>query len=123
MGLCETWITEKTDPLCMALDESAKAPTATQCRIGYAGVAWIMNPLLQYRKMDKYATLTIQFITVKVGDIIMTVLYVRPRAAKDEELFVFNKLNHMSGSITIVMGNQNARLRNGIIEVTLGVTE
>lgn len=109
LGLCETWMTKKDEHMREALDVTVDALNQELQRPGYWGVALILNPVIAYKKIDQYASPTIQYATVSVANMIVTVLYISPRAQKDEELEVLARINQLNGGTAIIMGDLNAR--------------
>lgn len=69
----------------------------------------VLNPLLEYRKIDQYASQRIQYVTVAVAEMIITVLYISPRTKKDEETKVLTRVKQFNGGKAVIMGDLNAR--------------
>lgn len=109
LRLCETWVASKSDPMCEALDETEEAPKEAASRRGYGGVAWILHPLMHYRLIEKSSSPTVQYITIRHRKLTMTVLYISPKAKKEEEQIVLNRLNRISGGKAVIMGDLNSR--------------
>lgn len=109
LGLCETWIRNEGDPLLMAVDKTTEAATQAKHTRGYGGVALIINPVLPYKMIEKRTSPTIQWITVRVVGLMLTVIYVSPRPRKEEEVDAFSKKNSKNDCKAIVMGDLNAR--------------
>lgn len=93
LGICETWIKDDQDPARHALDETAIAPSSRKAKSGRRGVSLVVNLVLRYKTVDKLATQTIQFISVKLSAIKTTVMYLSPSADKNEEAEVFSQTN------------------------------
>lgn len=108
-GICETWIREKDDALVKALDVTAEPSGLKAEQRGYGGVAMIINPLLPYEMIDKIATATTQAVTVKINNMTCSTAYISPRAKKHEENEILQRLNKISATSAIIIGDLNAR--------------
>lgn len=61
----------------------------------------IVNPLLLYEIRGKYATTTVQVIMV-------TIIYISPRATAKEESEALDRLHRLSGTRAVITGAMNA---------------
>lgn len=93
LGICETWLRKKDAMAREALDETEEAPESLQGRRGFGGVAFILNPIVKYTIVDRFSSRTIQFISIRIGRTSLTVIYVSPRAGKEEEEHVLGRIN------------------------------
>lgn len=112
LGISETWIRECDRKLKDSLDDSTEPPPVARMNRGYGGVRIIINPVLPFTSVRKYPSQTIQALTVRVLSIVVTTIYISPRAKRDEEKEVLEKIQKMSGGCPIVMRDLNARHTN-----------
>lgn len=108
LAVCETWIKNAEDPVVEALDVRVQAPLTSVGR-GHGGVGLIVNPLITFEVMTKIARPEIQAVTVKMGSVVVTSIYVAPRAKKEEEIQVMDMINRISGDKAVIMGDMNSR--------------
>lgn len=76
LGVCDSWMNRNSSQAHLALEEAVDAPVGAQPGKGYAGFVLFVNPVLQYKVVNKYSTATIQLIRILVGSVILTTFYI-----------------------------------------------
>lgn len=111
LSLCQTWMQADDKDLQQALDVHASTGQPHKYYRAVGGVALIINPIMPFEVIDK----TIQpFVSKHYGKnagMVVTVIYVSPKAKQCEEGTILRRLNKLSNSQAFIIGDLNARHR------------
>lgn len=109
LGICETWMRPKETNQMKMLNEVASTIQEKPTTRGYGGVALMIHPLIRYTLITKAAERTHQYITIRTGDVHITILYMAPANAKETDRKIWEEVTSIAKGKAIIMGDINAR--------------
>lgn len=107
--LSETWMRPCDVELASMVDDFVFGPIDNAKNRGFGGVAVVVSPLLEYEKVTKSATNTIQSITIRAKGVTVSGLYVSPKAQDEEERQALDRIRSLSRGAAVIIGDLNAR--------------
>lgn len=110
--ISETWIRECDKDMPKMVDEQVRNPSHEGKKRGFGGVAMMINPMIKYVVISKFATKNIQALTVRVHGVTITGLYIAPNAKAEEEAEALNTVQKISRGAALIIGDLNARSRD-----------
>lgn len=109
LGLCETWARNTDEELLQITDGYVNTvPAHHRCR-GYRGVAWILHPCLKFRVINKIVDRKVQGMTIALGDVAISIVYVSPYATGAEMVSLMDRLRKEHRGRALIMGDLNTR--------------
>lgn len=82
---------------------------AGQLNRGHDGVGLIRNHLLRNEIRDMYDKSTIQTMSMKKATMMVSVVYIGPRATEEEEIEFLDRVDRLAGTRAVITGDMNAR--------------
>ena len=109
LGVCETWARAADSALQSQFSESVSVLTNHGGWRGQGGVSLIINPLLHYTVVKKYAQAEYQLIIVKIGDTYFAAVYMKPNSLKSCFTACMEIISENTSGNVVLMGDLNAR--------------
>lgn len=109
VGICETWHSDDDKVFNHATTE--EVTMEKQGRLGrpMGGMAIYINPLIRYKLVEKKATKHCQYITVIVGHVHITMVYISPAATKHDMEQFLARMQVIKREKAVIVGDLNAR--------------
>ena len=109
LGVCETWLRANDIHSAQLFSESVTVVQTHGGWRGQGGVALKVAPLIAYKVLQRHSQPEYQFITIKLGRTLITVLYLKPNVPKPIFLQCLNKIQAYCRGDSVIMGDFNAR--------------
>lgn len=112
MGVTETWLTRDDQDIKNMMDETTEAPPIPRLQRGTGAVGIILKPYIQYKLLHREATDKWQFLTIRIRDWAITVLYASPRATHADLELTLTEINAVLHGKGVMLRDFNARHRH-----------
>lgn len=109
VGLCETWHKQDDQYFKSQVNEELIGPKAGELNRNTGGVALIVHPLLRYEVQAQHSSKHAQYISIRIGDTLISIIYLSPSGRDEEVIKLLDEISRSHRRKSVIMGDFNAR--------------